>query len=212
MRIMIATMLKEELLVAKDFGIYGIITNPTIVAACKKPWKQSVKEAMEIIEGPFHLQITEDYRDDILRQADEFAEVLGDRLVVKACLTQESLAAMPVLQKKGYKVNLTGIVSVPQTYLAIQSGADFISVYAGRADDVGGDGINVIKKAVDLVKGSGYKTEVIAASIRGVAHYVAAAETGAEWAACPYNTLLQLIKHPVTDRSIVGFKEDWETL
>lgn len=212
MRVLIASLDEKELVGAKDYGVYGIITNPTIVAANKEPWKKSVERAAKIIDGPFHLQITEDYRDGILRQAEEFAEVLGERLVVKVCLTQESLAAMQTLKQRGYKVNLTGIVSIPQTFVAVQSGADFVSIYAGRADDIGADGIDVIQTTVDYIRQFGYKTNVVAASIRGVAHYVDSAKAGAHWIACPYPILAQSIKHPVTDKGIVNFKRDWEKI
>jgi len=210
LKILIASIDEKDLVGARDYAVHGIITNPTIVAEVKKPWKEAVSNAARLIDGPFHLQISENKRDDIIAQAEEFASVLGDRLIVKMCLTQESLAAMQVLQDRGFKVNLTGIVSIPQSFFAIQAGADFISIYMGRADDVGGDGVGVVKAAVDMVKGGDYKTEIVAASIRGVSHYIEATKAGADWAACPYKVLPKLIHHPVTDKSIVGFAQDWD--
>lgn len=212
MKVLIATVDERELIAAKDYAVHGIITNPTIVAQVNKPWKQSVSDAAEIIDGPFHLQITEDKRDAIIRQAEEFADVLGERLIVKMCITQESLAAMQVLQNRGIQVNLTGIVSTPQALFAVQSGADFISVYMGRADDVGGNGVEIVKSASDLITRGKYEAQVVAASVRGVSHYVAATEAGAHWAACPYEVLPKLIRHPVTDASIVGFARDWDSV
>jgi transaldolase len=210
LKILIASIDEKDLIGAKDYGVHGIITNPTIVAEVRKPWKEAVSDAAKVIEGPFHLQITEDKRDGIIAQAEEFASVLGDRLIVKMCISQESLAAMQVLQDRGLKVNLTGIVSIPQSFFAIQAGADFISIYMGRADDVGGDGVGVVRSAANMAKNGGYKTEIVAASIRGVSHYIEATEAGAHWAACPYKVLPKLIQHPVTDKSIVGFAQDWD--
>jgi transaldolase len=212
LKVLIASIDEKKLVAAKDYAVHGIITNPTIVAQVNEPWKKSVSDAAEIVDGPFHLQITEDRRDDIIKQAEEFSSVLGDRLIVKMCLTQESLAAMQVLQARGFKINLTGIVSIPQSFFAIQAGADLISIYMGRADDVGGDGVGVVKAAADMVKSGGYKTEIVAASIRGVSHYVEATKAGADWAACPYEVLPKLIRHPVTDTSIVGFARDWNNV
>lgn len=209
LKVLIASVNERELAAARDYAVHGIITNPTIMAEVNKPWKDSVSDAAKIIDGPFHLQITEDKRDAIVKQAEDFASVLGDRLVVKMCITQESLAAMQVLKNRGLQVNLTGIVSTPQALFAVQSGADFISIYMGRSDDVGGDGVGIVKSAVDLIDRGKYQTHVVAASIRGVAHYVSATEAGAHWAACPYEILPKLISHPVTDASIVGFAEDW---
>lgn len=210
MKILIASIDEKDLVGAKDYAVHGIITNPTIVAEVRKPWKEAVAKAAKIIDGPFHLQITERKRDDIVRQAEEFQSVLGDRLIVKMCITQESLAAMQVLKKRGLQVNLTGIVSIPQSFYAIQAGADFISIYMGRADDIGGDGVGVVRKAANMTKNGCYSTEIVAASIRGVSHYIDATEAGAHWAACPFNVLPKLIKHPVTDKSIGGFEQDWE--
>ncbi len=210
LKVLIASVDESELVAAKDYAVHGIITNPTIVAQVNKPWKESVSGAAKIINGPFHLQITEDKRDGIVRQAEEFAGVLGERLIIKMCITQESLAAMQILKDRGFKINLTGIVSSPQALFAVQSGADFISVYMGRADDVGGDGVGIVKSAVDLIERGRYETQVVAASIRGVSHYVAATEAGAHWAACPYDVLPKLIGHPVTDASIVGFAKAWD--
>lgn len=212
MKVLIASLDNNDLINAKDFGVHGIITNPTLVSAIDKPWKESVKNAAKIIQGPFHLQITEDNKENIIKQAEEFAEVLGDRLVVKICITKESLAAMQVLKKRGFKVNLTCIVSIPQTYFAIQSGADFISIYMGRADDIGIDGVKVISSAINLIDKLNYQTEVIAASMRGVKHYTQAAEAGAHWSACPYFILAKLIKHSVTDKSFEVFRKDWNKI
>jgi transaldolase len=119
LKILIASIDEKDLVGARDYAVHGIITNPTIVAEVSKPWKEAVSNAARLIDGPFHLQISEDKRDDIIAQAEEFASVLGDRLIVKMCLTQESLAAMQVLQARGFKINLTGIVSIPQSFFAI---------------------------------------------------------------------------------------------
>ena len=158
------------------------------------------------------MQITEEKKEDIIEQAKEFKKVLGERLIVKACITKETLAAMPILQKQGYKVNITGVVSLPQTIYAIQAGADFVSVYVGRANDSGVDGINIIQKAREFIDQNSYKTELIAASIRSVRSYVDSANAGADWSAPPYEILPKLINHPTTDSSIKGFNKDWNSI
>ena len=214
MKIFIASIDPEELVPAKDFGAYGIITNPTIVAAVKKPWRQSVREAAQILQdGPFHLQLTkEDNRSDALKQVNEFYEVLGDRLVIKACIHQETLSLIPVIHKMGLAVNITGIVSLAQAYIAIQAGADYVSIYLGRAENAGIDSLDIIRKARRFIVQEDFDCQIVAASIKGVSHFVQATEAGADYAACPFELLPQMIHHDATDTSMVGFRKDWESI
>ncbi len=214
MRILIASIDPEELKKARDFGIHGIITNPTIVAVIDKPWEVSVREAAETItDGAFHLQITEDHdREAAMRQVEAFRETLGDRLVVKACINQEMLSIIPRVKAMGLKVNITGIVTATQAYIASQAGADFLSIYLGRAENVGIDSMDLVRKADAFIQREGFDCKIVAASVKGVAHFDQAVVAGANYAACPYPLLEQLIHHSATDVSIEGFRRDWETI
>jgi transaldolase len=213
-KILIASVDPEELRKAKDFGIHGIITNPTIVAAAGEPWQESVRAAAETIpDGEFHLQITEDHdRHAAMRQVEAFREVLGDRLVVKACINQEMLSLIPVVQAMGHKVNITGIVTATQAYMAAQAGADYLSIYLGRAENAGIDSIDLVRKADAFIRREGFDCSIVAASLKGVAQFDEATTAGASFAACPYALLEPLIHHDATDVSILGFRKDWETM
>jgi len=213
-RILIASIVLEELTQAGDFGIHGIITNPTIVAVVDKPWEVSVREAAEVItDGDFHLQITEDHdREAAMRQVAAFREVLGDRLVVKACINQEMLSIIPRVKGMGLKVNITGIVTSTQAYLAAQAGADFVSIYLGRADNAGIGSIDLVSKADAFIKREGFDCRIVAASLKGLAQFDSATVAGASYAACPFPLLEQLVQHSATDASIEGFRRDWETI
>ncbi len=214
MRILIASIRPEELRKASDFGIHGIITNPTIVAAIDKPWEVSVGEAVQIIaDGAFHLQVTADHdRDAAMAQVEAFHEILGDRLVVKACINQEMLSIMPRVKAMGLKVNITGIVTATQAYIASQAGADYVSVYLGRAENAGIDSIDLIAKADAFIQREGFACKIVAASLKGIAQFDQAVVAGASYAACPYPLLEQLIHHSSTDASIEAFRRDWETI
>lgn len=212
MKILAASVNKQELLEAKKYGAYGIITNPTVIAVEKKPWKEVVAESAEILDGPFHLQVTETEPDKIRRQIDDFYSVIGDRLVIKACITECNLSLIDEWHKNNFKVNITGIVSIPQAFVAIQAKADFLSVYLGRADKIGADGVNVIENASKLISLKNYACEVIAASVKDPMHYVHAALAGADWIACPIPLMSLLIDHPITTTSIEGFEKDWITV
>lgn len=214
MKILIASIDPTQLKNAKDFGVHGIITNPTIVSMVSKPWQVSVSEAAQIItDGAIHLQLTEDHdREAAMAQVEAFREVLGDRLVVKACINQEMLSIIPRVQALGLKVNITGIVTAGQAYIATQAGADYVSVYLGRAEGAGIDSMEVLRKAEALIRREGFDCQIVAASLKGVAHFDQATVAGASFAACPYPLLEQLIQHHATDMSIEGFRKDWETI
>jgi transaldolase len=213
-KILIASIDPEDLRKSRDFGVHGIITNPTIVAAIDEPWEVSVREAAEIIaDGDVHLQITEDHdREAAMRQVERFREVLGDRLVVKACINREMLSILPRVKAMGHRVNITGIVTAGQAYIATQAGADFVSVYLGRAENAGIDSIDVVRKADAFIRREGFECQIVAASLKGVAQFDQAVVAGANFAACPYPLLEQLIHHSATDVSIEAFRRDWETI
>jgi transaldolase len=209
MKIMLASVDPAEIVAAKDYGIHGIITNPTVLAQAKRPWREAVREAAALADGPFHLQVVSDDRAGMVREAEEFAELLGERLVVKICITQEGLATGQMLRRQGIAVNITGIVTAVQASVAIQGGADFVALYIGRADRAGMDGLQMVRDVADFVVRHGYPTQIVAASIQDPAQMFAAGLAGAHIAAAPFGVLEEAIRHPVTDSSIEGFKRDF---
>ena len=209
MRILTASANKEEILEAKAYGAYGIVTNPTVIAHEKRPWRQSVEESASVLDGPYHLQVTEEEPDKIRRQVEEFYDVLGDRLIIKACITKTNLSFIDEWHENRFKVNITGIVSIPQAFVAIQAKADFVSIYLGRADKIGINGVEVVQKASQLINLNNYKCEVVSANIKDPLHFVDAALAGSDWVACPVPLMRILIEHPVTTQSIIGFEKDW---
>jgi len=209
MKIMLASVDPAEIEKAKDYGIHGIVTNPTVLAMAKRPWREAVREAAQMVGGPFHLQVVSDDRAGIMREAEEFASLLGDRLVVKICITREGLAAGQMLCKRGIAVNITGIVSAVQASVAIQGGADYVALYMNRAERAGIDGVLLVRDVANYIKLHGYPAQIVAASIQGPVQMLEAGLVGAHIAAAPFSVLEQAIKHPVTEISIEGFKQDF---
>jgi transaldolase len=212
MKILIASVDPVTIKAAMDYGVHGIITNPTVIAEAKRPWREAVREAAATLPGPFHLQVTADDRDDVIRQAEEFAEILDDRLVVKIMISREGLAAAQALKRRGFAVDVTGVVSGVQAAVAVQTGVDYVALYLGRADRAGIDGVALVEEVAGLIAAHGYPTEIVAASIQGTRHLYQAALAGADWAACPLSVLEQAVVHPVTEASIADFKRDWATV
>jgi transaldolase len=122
------------------------------------------------------------------------------------------LSIMPRVKAMGSKVNITGIVTATQAYVAAQAGADYLSIYLGRAENAGIDSISLVGKADAFIRKEGFDCKVVAASVKGVAQFDQATVAGASYAACPYPLLEQLIHHSATDASIEGFRRDWETI
>ena len=131
-------------------------------------------------------------------------------IAVKIPATTTGLEATSVLARENIKVNMTLCFSLNQTLLAALAGATYASVFVGRLDDAGHDGMQVVKDTVDVFKGYKLKTQVIAASIRHPQHCVAAAKAGAHIATVPYSILMQMIRHPLTDIGITRFLADWQ--
>ncbi|MDR0552612.1 MAG: hypothetical protein LBG13_00785 [Holosporales bacterium] len=214
MKLYVSSIIPEEILLAKDLGGHGIITNPTDVSRAKKPWREAVREAAELWpECPIHLQLADDGdRTQAAKQVDEFYEVLGSRLIVKMCIGKEVLSLIPYVKKLGLKANITGIVTLAQAFVAVQSGANFVSVYLGRAENVGIDSIEIIRQTRNYIDREKFDCNIVAASIKSVSHFVQATCAGANYSASTYDLLQQLIKHDVTDKSVIDFRKSWESI
>jgi transaldolase len=202
LKILIASVIPDQIEIARNYGIHGIATNPTVLKEANLPWRDAVSKSAKLCQGPYHLQVTENECDGIVRQAYEFAELLGNRLVLKICITPEGLAAMKVLKSEGFLVNLTGIVSPLQAVIGVQAGADFVSVYVGRSNVDGIDGIAAIRNLGEYIRLHEYSTQIVAASIKEPFQMWQAGLAGAHLVACPFPTLVQSIQHPVTSASI----------
>ena len=211
MRIFLDTASVEQIKHGVRLGVVsGVTTNPTLVAKEGiKDYKAVVKEICAIVSGPVSAEVTVNEPQAMLEQAREIA-TWADNVMVKIPATTEGLEVISALAKENIKVNMTLCFSVNQALLGALAGATFVSPFVGRLDDIGHDGMELVKDIVSVFKNyPNIKTEVLAASIRHPLHCVAAAKAGAHIASVPYNVLIQMMKHPLTDAGIERFLSDW---
>ena len=191
--------------------ITGVTTNPSLVSKeGRVDYKQLVQKICTIVPGPVSTEVLSRDVEGMLAEARQIAK-WADNVVVKIPAGAEGIEATHQLVKEGIKVNFTLCFSLNQALLAAAAGASFVSPFAGRLDDIGESGIRLVREIVDVFgKYPDIKTQVIAASIRHPQHCVEAAQAGAPIATIPYQVLLQMTKHPLTDIGIARFQEDWK--
>ncbi len=211
MRIFLDTANIEQIRQGVKWGVVsGVTTNPTLVAAeGLKDYKSVVKEICSIVDGPVSAEVVVEGVKAMTAQARDIA-AWGKNVVVKIPATPEGLEVTSKLAKEGIKVNMTLCFSANQALLGALAGAAFVSLFVGRLDDIGQDGMALVRDIMDIYKEYDFDTEVIAASIRHPLHCVAAAKAGAHIATVPYNVLMQMINHPLTDTGISRFLSDWQ--
>lgn len=186
----------------------GVTTNPTIVAREGRNFESVIKEITTIVDGPVSAEVTANEADKMIEQARALAK-WADNIVVKIPMTEAGLKAVSVLSKEGIKTNVTLVFSVVQGLMAAKAGATFISPFVGRLDDIGSDGVKLIKDLRTVLDNYGLKSEIIAASIHGVQHVEAVALAGSDIATIPAGVFGKMFKHPLTDNGLASFEKDW---
>jgi len=190
--------------------ISGVTTNPSLVSKeGRVDYKQVVQRICSIVPGPVSTEVLSADVDGMVAEARQIAR-WADNVVVKIPASVEGIEATAMLARESIKVNLTLCFSVNQALLAAAAGAAYVSPFVGRLDDIGEDGIALIRDIVEVYsRYPAIRTEVIAASIRHPQHCLLAARAGAPIATIPYGILLQMTRHPLTDAGIQRFQEDW---
>ena len=210
MRIFLDTANIAQIRQGVKWGVVaGVTTNPTIVAAeGLKDYKSVIQEICSIVDGPVSAEVTVEGVDAMLAQARDIAK-WHENVVVKIPATTDGLEVTAKLAAEGIKVNMTLCFSANQALLAALAGAAFVSPFVGRLDDIGQDGMALVKEIMDIYKEYDFDTEVIAASIRHPMHCTAAAKAGSDIATVPFKVLEQMMKHPLTDAGNARFLADW---
>lgn len=209
MRFFLDTANISELMEAEKLGIMaGVTTNPSLIAKEGRNIKEVIQEICQITAGPVSAEVIATDAEGMIEEARELAAIAAN-VVVKIPMTAEGLKAVHVLAEEGIQSNVTLVFSANQALLAAQAGAAYVSPFAGRLDDIGYDGIALVRQIVDIFELHGILTEVIAASIRHPLHVTQAAEAGAHIATVPYKVLQQMINHPLTTSGIEKFLADW---
>ncbi len=213
MRIFLDTANIDQIRQGAKLGVVsGVTTNPTLVAKeGLGDYKAVVKEICSIIPGPISAEVVVNEPQAMLEQARDIA-TWASNVVVKIPATTDGLAVTSTLAKEKIKVNMTLCFTVNQALLGALAGATFISPFVGRLDDIGCDGMALVKDIVEVYNKYDLKTKVLAASIRHPQHCVAAARAGAHIATVPYSVLMQMMQHPLTDIGISRFLADWQSV
>lgn len=212
MKIFLDTANIEEIRKAKDLGIIdGITTNPSSIAKEGKDLGTLIKEIANIIDGPICVEPVATEAEKIISEAEELIR-LHRNVVIKIPITPEGLKAVRVLSRKGIKTGVTLIFSSSQALLAAKAGASYSFPFAGRLDDIGQEGMSVVRDIIQIYRNYSFNTEVIVASIRSPLQVEKAALSGAEGVTIPFNVLEKMAKHPLTDEGIEKFLADWKKI
>jgi transaldolase len=189
--------------------VTGVTTNPSLVSReGKVDYRQLVQQICAIVPGPVS---TEVLSQDVKTMVDEAREIAkwADNVVVKIPASSEGVEATSMLARENIKVNFTLCFTLNQALLGVEAGARFISPFVGRLDDIGEDGMRVVADIVEYLDYYQLPAQVITASIRHPQHCLMAAKIGAHIATVPYEVLLQMMRHPLTDIGIQRFRDDW---
>ena len=210
MKFFLDTANLDEIKKGLEMGLVdGVTTNPTLISKEKMGFWELVKEICRIVEGPVSLEATSLDADGMVREARELAKI-GDNVVVKIPMTTEGLKAVKRLSAEGIKTNVTLVFSPTQALLAAKVGANYVSPFVGRLDDISTPGMDLVEQIMTIYANYDIFTEVIVASVRHPIHVLEAALVGADIATIPFRVLEQLPKHPLTDIGIERFLKDWE--
>jgi transaldolase len=188
----------------------GVTTNPSLIAKSGRKFLDVVKEICEVVPGPISAEVTATDHATMLAEGRALAKI-AKNVTVKVPLTVDGLKTCKALSSEGTMVNVTLCFSAAQAILAAKAGASFISPFVGRLDDVGSDGMALIRDICQIYRQyAAFKTEVLVASIRHPIHIVESAKLGAHVATIPPGVMRQLFAHPLTDKGLAAFLADWQ--
>jgi transaldolase len=209
MKIFLDTANVNEIREAASLGLVdGITTNPSLLAKEKAPYLDVLSEICALVEGPISAEVVATDAQGMVREGRDLAKI-APNIVVKCPLTAEGLKAVRELKNHGIRSNVTLCFSAPQALFAAKAGAYIVSPFVGRLDDIGIDGMALIKDVKQIYRNYGFETQILVASIRNPLHVIEAALVGADIATMPANVYQSLLKHPLTDIGLARFLEDW---
>ena len=209
MKIFLDTANVSEIKEGVAIGVVdGVTTNPSLIAKEKRPFRPLVEEICAAVPGDVSLEVVALNFEEMVKEGEELAQI-APNVVVKVPLTKDGLKAVKYLSAKGIRMNQTLCFSAPQALLSAKAGATYISPFLGRLDDIGAVGMDLIRDICEIYRNYGFKTQVLAASIRNPLHVVDAAKAGAHVCTMPFAVLESLMKHPLTDIGLKKFLDDW---
>jgi len=210
MKFFIDTANIDEIKEANAMGMVdGVTTNPTLIAREKGDFKEIITAICKVVDGPISAEVISLETDGMVAEARELAKIHAN-IVVKIPMTTDGLKAVRTLTAEGIKTNVTLVFSALQALMAAKAGATYVSPFVGRLDDLSQEGMMLIEQVADIFSNYAYETEIIVASIRNPMHVLDTALIGADVATIPFNVLKKLAAHPLTDKGIQSFLDDWK--
>ncbi len=210
MKFFIDTANIDEIREASAMGVLdGVTTNPSLVAREGREFMDVLAEIVKIVDGPISAEVTSTEFEGMMVQARKLAK-FHENIVVKIPIISEGLKAIKACSDEGIRINVTLCFSANQALLAAKAGAAYISPFLGRLDDIGHNGMDLIREIRTVYDNYGYPTQILAASIRSPLHVTEAALIGADVATVPFKVLQAIIKHPLTESGQARFLADWE--
>ena len=210
MKIFMDTANVDEIKQYVDWGVvYGVTTNPSLIAKSGRTQAQVIPEIAALVSGPVSAEVISTECAGMVEEARKLAKI-AENVVIKIPCIPEGLKAVKILSAEGIKTNVTLVFSMSQALLAARAGATFVSPFIGRLDDIGEDGVQLVDNIVKAFKLYGIETEVIAASIRNLEHVEKVMLTGCQIATIPTKVLAQMINHPLTDKGLAQVMADYQ--
>lgn len=210
MKFFIDTANIEQIKDANRMGmIDGVTTNPSLIAKESGDFETIVKEICRIVDGPVSAEVIALDLEGMLKEARHLA-TLHPNIVVKIPMTIEGMKAVRQLSEEGVKTNVTLVFSPLQALMAAKAGASYVSPFVGRLDDIAHDGLLLVEQIVEIYSNYAFETEIIVASVRHPLHVLESALIGADIATIPYGVLSKMAEHPLTDKGIKSFLDDWK--
>lgn len=210
MKFFIDTANINEIKEAHSMGMVdGVTTNPSLIAKEGRDFKEIITEICGIVDGPISAEVISLDTEKMIKEARDLAAI-HDNIVVKIPMTVDGLKATRRLAAEGIKTNVTLVFSPLQALMAAKAGATYVSPFIGRLDDISQEGLLLVEQLVEIYSNYAFDTEIIVASVRNPLHVLESALIGADIATIPFNVLAKLAAHPLTDKGIKAFLDDWE--
>jgi transaldolase len=210
MKFFLDTANVAEIREAHALGVLdGVTTNPSLVAKERRDYAEVVREICSFVKGPVSAEVIATDYEGMLREGRAHAKI-APNVVVKCPLIPDGIKATKTLSEEGIRVNVTLCFSATQALIAAKAGAAYISPFVGRLDDISMPGMDLVRDIRAIYQNYGFKTEILAASIRHPVHVLEAALAGADVATMPHKILMQCFEHPLTDIGLKKFLADWE--
>jgi transaldolase len=202
----------EEIREADRMGMAdGVTTNPSLVAREKKEFEPLIREICAIVKGPVSAEVISTEHAGMVTEARRLAAI-AENIVVKIPMTVDGIKATRQLTDEGIKTNVTLVFSALQALMAAKAGATYVSPFVGRLDDISQDGLVLVEQIVRIYGNYEYPTQIIVASVRNPLHVVQSALMGADIATIPFDVLKKFAAHPLTDKGLKAFLDDWEKM